>query len=72
MRQINKKLSGVKINSTDLCKGRLRKSLAILTYLIERGSDDLWPIFEKLEGELVKLEQRQNRLLRYHDYKRIE
>jgi len=69
MRQVNKRLSRATIKNSDLSKGRLHNSLAILTDLIERGCDDLWPIFEKLEGELVRLEQRQNSLLRYQTYK---
>ena len=44
---------------------RLRKSLTTITLLIEKGNEELWPIFEVLEGELVKQEQRQNKLLKY-------
>ena len=54
-----------KLNGPDLGKGRLRNSLSVITHLIEKGNDDLWPIFEKLEDELIRLEERQNRLSRY-------
>jgi len=46
-------------------KVRLFKSLSTITWLIEMGNEDLWPIFEKLENELISLNQRQIRLTRY-------
>ena len=54
--------SKAKVN---LEKGRLRKSLTIISCLIEQGNDEFWPIFEKIEKELVRLEKRQSRLSRY-------
>lgn len=45
--------------------GRVRNSLGILAKLIDSGSEELWPIFEKLESELLTIEQRQYRLSNY-------
>lgn len=59
---MNSEASKVKI---DFQKGRLRRSLTIISCLIEKGNEDLWPIFDKLEDELVRLEKRQSRLSRY-------
>lgn len=44
---------------------RLRKSLETVATLIDKGDEDLWPIFEKLEKELTRIELKQNRLLKY-------
>jgi len=47
---------------------RLRNSLNIVAHLIQQGSESLWPVFEKLEDELVRLEERENRLSRYSKF----
>lgn len=44
---------------------RLRESLRTVAELIERGNEKLWPIFDKLEEELTRLEQKEERLSRY-------
>lgn len=49
----------------DLHEVRLRKSLGIIACLIEQGSRELWPIFEKLEDELCQIEQRQTKLSQF-------
>lgn len=49
----------------DLSKERLRRSLTTISILIEKGNDDLWPIFEKLEEELIRLKLKKKRLSRY-------
>ena len=51
---------------SDLYKRRLREALATITGLIEMGNEDLWPIFEKLEDEFIRVEQRKSRLSRYY------
>ena len=56
---------GIGISNVELRKVRLRNSLAIISSLIEKGNENLWPIFEKLENELVKLEERRLKLSRY-------
>lgn len=48
-----------------LGKVRLHKSLVTITYLIQEGNESLWPIFEKLENELIRLDQRETRLSQY-------
>lgn len=47
---------------------RLRNSLNVVSQLIQQGSDSLWPVFEKLESELVRLEERESRLSRYSEF----
>ena len=59
---------GVKVGSL---KERLQKSLAIIAYLIGKGNDEFWPIFELLEDELIQLEKRQSRLSRYSNDKKV-
>ena len=49
-------------------KTRLRESLRTVAALIESGNEKLWPIFDKLEEELTKLEQREERLSRYSSF----
>jgi len=58
-------VSSTLISKGDLRKTRLRKSLQVVSILIETGNEDFWPIFEKLEGELLKIEQRQSKLSKY-------
>lgn len=48
-----------------LCEQRLLRSLKTVVHLIECGNEDLWPIFEKLDGEFLLLQQRKNRLANY-------
>lgn len=57
--------SKIEFQNFDLHNRRLRKSLATISCLIEKGNEDLWPIFDKLENELIKHEQRRSRLSRY-------
>lgn len=49
-------------------KTRLRDSLGIIVALIERGDENLWPIFDKLEDELKRVEGRELRLSRYSNF----
>lgn len=46
-------------------KSRLIKSLEIIASLINAGNENLWPIFERLENELSKLEKNEARLSKY-------
>lgn len=50
---------------SELSVARLRNSLSTIATLIERGNEKLWPVFEKLEDELLRLEQKEMRLSRY-------
>ena len=61
------RLNCININGevTQTNKVRLCKSLATLASLINQGSENLWPIFEKLEEELSNLEKNETRLLKY-------
>ena len=43
----------------------LYEALRKLTWVIETHSEAAWPIFDRLEKELVKLETRQDRLDRH-------
>ena len=43
----------------------LHEALRKLTWVIETHSEAAWPIFDRLEKELVKLESRQDRLDRH-------
>jgi len=54
-----------KSKKCSLEKIRLHKSLVTITYLIEEGNESLWPIFEKLENELIRLNKREDRLSQY-------
>jgi len=56
--------STVYLNS-DLLVERLRKSQGTIVSLIKKGDDELWPIFDRLEEELMNLEERKSRLSRY-------
>ena len=49
-------------------KTRLRESLGTIAVLIKSGNEKLWPIFEKLEDELLRLEQKERRLSQYSDF----
>lgn len=40
----------------------IQTALVKLTWVIETHSDAAWPIFDRLENELLKLESRQDRL----------
>lgn len=44
---------------------RLRNSLSTIAALIQEGNDKLWPMFEKIENELLRLEQIESRLSKY-------
>lgn len=46
-------------------KIRLRDSLGTIVALIEQGDENLWPVFDKLEDELKRIEGRDLRLSRY-------
>ena len=48
-----------------LNKVRLHKSLGTLSILIENGNEELWPIFERLECELKRIDERVIKLSRY-------
>lgn len=43
----------------------IQNGLAKLTWVIETHSDDAWPIFERLEKELLQLSLRQSQLEKY-------
>lgn len=58
-------MKDAKVRNKDLIEMRLHKSLETITYLIEIGNEELWPIFEKLEEELLRNLQRQKKLSRY-------
>lgn len=49
-------------------KIRLRKSLGTIAALINLGNEKLWPIFDKLEDELLRLEQSERRLSQYSNF----
>lgn len=66
--EISKSLE-LRSNDCDLGSVRLRGSLATIAALIELGNEDLWPIFEKLENELSRIELRKSRLLKYSQHK---
>ena len=54
-------------DNCELHKTRLRNSLSTLASLIKHGNQKLWPVFERLEDELLKLEQKEVRLARYNN-----
>lgn len=58
-------MKDAKGRNKDLIEMRLHKSLETITFLIEIGNEELWPIFEKLEEELLRNLQRQKKLSRY-------
>lgn len=64
MKRVIKKETKPEMNIFDSRTGRLRKALSTLTFLIERGNEDLWPLYEIIEDELIKFEQRQKRFSR--------
>jgi len=43
----------------------IQKGLAKLTWVIETHSEDAWPLFERLEKELLQLNSRQGQLQKY-------
>jgi len=43
----------------------IQKGLAKLTWVIETHSEDAWPLFERLEKELLQLNSRQGQLKKY-------
>lgn len=43
----------------------IQNGLAKLAWVIETHSDDAWPIFERLEKELLQLNSRQDQLQKY-------
>lgn len=49
-------------------KNRLRKSLGTIAALINLGNEKLWPIFDRLEDELLRLEQNELRLSQYSNF----
>ena len=69
--QAIKKMSSDKAVDHELRKLRLHSSLGIIADLIGHGNEKLWPIFEKLEDELLRLEQKEKRLSRYSNYQRL-
>ena len=54
-----------KCSIAEISKVRLRRSLGTLAVLIEQGNENLWPIFEKLEVALIRIEQNERRLSLY-------
>jgi hypothetical protein len=63
------KAHDIKACEREINKARLCQSLATLAGLIEKGDERLWPIFESLEEELTRVEQRETRLSKYYDWK---
>lgn len=53
-------------------KLRLSASLSMLASLIDAGNENLWPIFEKLEGELHKIEINETRLSKYLEVQKAQ
>ena len=43
----------------------IQKGLAKLTWVIETHSEKAWPLFERLEKELLQLNSRQDQLEKY-------
>ena len=43
----------------------IQKGLAKLTWVIETHSENAWPLFERLEKELLLLNSRQDQLEKY-------
>lgn len=62
---VNKSCVGTAESVVLTYKSRLIKSLEIIALLINVGNENLWPIFEKLENELSKLEKNEARLSKY-------
>lgn len=46
-------------------EGRLCEALKTIATLIKNGNENLWPIFEKLETELMTIQEREDRLSSY-------
>lgn len=63
--EVGHQMLNLDINGSGINKNRLRKSLVMVTFLIKNGNERLWPIFERLEDELIKLEQKDQKLRRY-------
>lgn len=58
-------VSGMSVDNERSFKARIQISLATISILIENGNEKLWPIFDKLESELIQLEQKEDKLSRY-------
>lgn len=65
MKVVEQNKMSSKANSSSEFKDRLNGSLTTISALIEKGNVELWPILEKLEAELMKIEQREMKLLLY-------
>ena len=46
-------------------KRRLTDCLSVTASLINAGNDNLWPIFEKIENELLAIDKQNERLSKY-------
>ena len=46
-------------------KRRLTDCLSVTASLINAGNDNLWPIFEKIEKELLAIDKQNERLSKY-------
>lgn len=63
--QESQKIPNTEIFKHEMRKSRLRESLGTIAALIKSGNEKLWPIFDKLEDELLRLEQQERRLSQY-------
>jgi len=63
--QLTQNLKKDKSSNLEKRKDRLKQSLATIAFLIEQGNENLWPVFEKLESELGRIQQNEYKLSLY-------
>lgn len=63
--QLTQNMKRDKSSNLEIRKNRLKQSLATIAFLIEQGNESLWPVFEKLDSELVRIQQNEYKLSMY-------
>lgn len=63
--QLTQNLKRDKSSNLEIRKNRLKQSLATIAFLIEQGNENLWPVFEKLDSELARIQQNEYKLSMY-------
>jgi len=61
----NSKSSNSRDQLSKKYKRRLTDCLSVTASLINAGNDNLWPIFEKIEKELLAIDKQNERLSKY-------